>query len=96
MQERRTQQIPSRHPGAKTVRQPVAATNTGPRRAVIHHRLRPTPDVETDERYFSIPLLPPFGHRGRQWSMEVHKGLAICLVTSVALWAAIIAVIRAL
>jgi peptidoglycan/LPS O-acetylase OafA/YrhL len=40
--------------------------------------------------------LPPLGHRGRQLSIKVHKGVAICAVTSAALWAGIIVAIRAL
>jgi hypothetical protein len=99
MRESRTQQIPSCYRGAdkQAVRRHVAAANTRPRKAefVAHRRPRPTTDIETDERYFSIPLSPPLGHRGRQWSIEVHKGVAICLVTSAALWAGIIAAIRA-
>jgi hypothetical protein len=78
MQERRTQQIQSRHRGTdKTaVSRRVAAANTRPRKFefVTHHRPRSTPDIGTDERYFLVPLLPPLGHRGRQLSIEVHKG----------------------
>jgi hypothetical protein len=96
MQERRTQQIPSCYPRAdkKTVHRPAAAAEMRPGRVGFgtHRRPRPAPDIETDERYFSIPL----SLRGRHWSVEVHKGVAICLVTSVALWAAIIAMVRAL
>jgi hypothetical protein len=98
MRESRTQQTPSRYPvaGKEAVRGRVAAANICPRKAELtHRRPRPTPDIETGERYFSIPLSPPLGHRVRQWSIEVHKGVAICLVTSAALWAGIIAVIRA-
>jgi hypothetical protein len=95
MRERRTQRIPSLYPGAdkEAVRWRVAAANIRPWRVVTDRR---PPDIETDERYFSIPLSPPLEHRGRQWSIKVHKGLAICLVTSAALWTGIIVAIRAL
>lgn len=101
MQERRTQQIPSCYPRAdkKAVHRSAAAADTRPGKLGFgtHRRPRPAtdiepaPDIETDERYFSIPL----SLRGRHWSVEVHKVIAIGLPTSVALWAGVIVAIRA-
>jgi len=95
MQERRTRQIPSCYPRAnkKTVHRHAAAAEMRPGKVGFgtHRRFRPAPDIEPDEPYFSIPL----SLRGRHWSVEVHKGIAICLVASVVLWAGIIAVVRA-
>jgi hypothetical protein len=96
MRESHTQRIPSLYPGAdKEAVRRRAAANIRPPRGVIDRCPRLTPDIETDVRYFPIPLSPPLGHRGRPWSIGVHKGIAICLVASVVLWAGIIAVVRA-
>jgi len=96
MRESHTRQLPSLYPGAdKEAVRRRAAANICPSRVITDRRPQSTPDTKTDVRYFSIPLSPPLGGRGRPWSIEVHKGIAICLVASVALWAGIIAVIRA-
>jgi hypothetical protein len=95
MQERRTQQIPSCYPRAdkKALHRSAAAADTRPGKLGFgtRRRPRPAPDIGTDERYFSIPL----SLRGRHWSVEVHKGIAIGLPTSAALWVGVIVAIRA-
>ena len=95
MREGRTEQLASRYPvgDKKAVCRRVAAADTHLRKAT-HRRPRPTPDIETGERYFSVSLLPPLGQRARRQSIEVHKGFALCLTSGV-LWAGIIAAIVA-
>ena len=57
-------------------------------------RARSSAESDTDAQYLSIPISPLL-RKGIRWSIEIHKGLAICLVASAVLWTGIIAVIKA-
>jgi hypothetical protein len=99
MPERLNERFPSRYGNAdeKAGRRRTRRYRTHSPTAVsvTSGRARSSAESDTDAQYLSIPISPLLGKRFR-WSIEIHKGFAICLIASAVLWTGIIAVIRAI
>jgi hypothetical protein len=96
MRERHNEEFlsPYRNSDEKAGRRRTRRYRTHSAEFVTFNGAQLKPERETDAQYLSIPISPILG-KGIRWSIEIHKGLAICLVASAVLWTGIIAVIKA-